>query len=288
MLKSPWTIQKVLQWTIEHFSAKQVPEPRLSAEILLAHVLRCKRLDLYLKFDQILTANELDAYRQAINRRVKFEPVQYITGVQEFMGLTFRVNPAVLIPRPETELLVERVIKDLKKMGEGEKRILDVGTGCGNIGISLAKLHSPCRVMAIDKSREAIELARTNAQNLQVQNIEFQVMDILDPQMSFPLKFDLVVSNPPYVSAEEFQELHPQVKDFEPRDALYAGPEGLDFIGELLQRLPVILKPGGKAYLEIGYKQAEKIRRLLDEANLPVHEFIKDYQNNERIVVITL
>jgi len=285
-MQKPWTIKAILDRTVSFFEEKKVPESRLSAELLLSHALKSKRLDLYLQFERFLTPAELAGFREMVRRRAKFEPVQYITGEQEFMGLTFRVTPAVLIPRPETELLVEAVLKEIQSLKEEGKDVfvLDVGTGSGAIAISLAKLCPDCRITAIDISPEAIEIAAGNARRLEATSVKFQVQDARHFTPEQPDGFDIIVSNPPYVSETEWQQLHPQVKDYEPSRALLAGPEGLDFYREFIPRVPSLLQKTGCLFMEIGFDQRENVFILLRQAGFNKIEFIQDYQKIERIV----
>jgi len=279
-----WTIQKILTWTHQYFSRNQVPEPRLSAEILLSHLLNIKRLDLYLQFERILTPRELEQYRHFIQRRVKYEPVQYITGQQDFMGLTFKVTSDTLIPRPETELLVESTLKHLETLQTNNLRVLDVGTGCGAIAISLAHFCKPCHVTALDASEKALQVARENAETLGFQNIEFIHADSNSLNPTESEKYHLVVSNPPYISEKEYQRLHPQVKDFEPREALLAGSDGTEFYQHFIAVLPQILYSRGTVFFEMGYDQLEKVSEILHHYQFTRIEFISDYHNIPRII----
>jgi len=218
-----WTIKKVLNWTIEYFKSQSVPEPRLSAELLLSHVLSCCRLDLYLNFNQMLNSKELAQFREYIKRRSRYEPVQYILGEYDFIGLKFKITPQVFIPRHETELLVENVLQEIKNREDREVEILDVGTGSGNIAISLAHFCPECRVTAVDISESSIELARENAERLNVKQIEFKALDARKELITLQKKFDFIVSNPPYVAEKDRDQLHPQVSRYEPERALFAG-----------------------------------------------------------------
>lgn len=279
-----WTIQKVLNWTIKHFREKNVPEARLSAEILLSHALGFKRLDLYLKFDQVLNKNELATFRGYLKRRVKREPVQYITGEQEFMGITFKVSPEVLIPRPETEILVENVIADLKTPQEGQKKILDVGTGSGAIAISIAHFVPETQVLGIDKSPGAINIARENAKNLAVENCRFLLVDAKEINSQSLGKMDVIVTNPPYIGENDRETLPREVIDFEPHSALFAGAEGMDFFKLFLPIAAELLNRGGSLYAEIGYNHKQQIFKLLKDSGFRNISFFKDYQKIERVV----
>lgn len=279
-----WNIKRVLNWTLDYFEKNQVPEARLSSELLLSHVFKCKRLDLYLQFERILTPAELKEYRGYIKRRIKYEPVAYILGEQEFLGLKFKVNPNVLIPRPETEILVEEVLGELKKTSTKPVEVLDVGTGSGAIAISIGHHCQSCNVTAIDSSETAIMLAKENAKSLSVENIHFAVIDALQLPADMNNKFDFILINPPYVAEKQREQLHPQVKDFEPEAALFAGKEGMEFISAFIPKVSFLLKTGGLLFMEIGYNQKESILKLLQQNNFINIQFIQDYQKIDRIV----
>jgi release factor glutamine methyltransferase len=278
-----WTIQKVLNWTLPYFEKHQVPESRLSAELLLSHVLKCKRLDLYLQFDRILTGPELKEYRSFIERRITHEPVAYILGEKEFMGLNFKLTPDVLIPRPETEILVETALAEIKGREAKSIEVLDVGTGSGAIAISVGHYCRECRVTALDISPAAIEVARQNGEHLGVDNIKFLVMDALDLQVKNDEKYDYLLVNPPYIAERDRKGLHPQISNYEPGIALFSGENGLLFYSGFIPKIPSIIKKGGWIFMEIGYDQKEKINILLKESNFSGIEFIPDYQKIERI-----
>jgi len=279
-----WTIQKILSWTEEYFNSKKIPEARLSAELLLAHLLKMKRLDLYLQFERILIPAELKKYREFVQRRARHEPVQYITGEQDFMGFTFSVTPDVLIPRQETELLVETVIQEINSNTDHQLSVLDIGTGSGAIAISLALHCNHCKITAIDQSPSALKIATQNAEKLKANGIDFLEMDILIEESNSLPKFDLLVSNPPYISEKDYHQLQPQVKNFEPRDALLAGKSGLEFIEQLISKSRNLLQPTGKLLLEVGYNQSEAVQRLLSKHKYKNIELIKDYNQFTRIV----
>jgi release factor glutamine methyltransferase len=282
-----WTIQRILNWTQDYFKKQQVPEARLSAELLLAHLLACKRVDLYLQFERILTHTELVKYRNFVQRRAKFEPVQYITGEQEFMGLTFQVTPDTLIPRPETELLVETAIVEIKNIPAALPQILDTGTGCGAIAISIAQSCETCRVTAIDNSEAALKIARENAKRMGIAGIEFIVADGLSFKPSGSDRYHLIAANPPYISKNDYNLLHPQVKDYEPEQALLAGQSGIEFYEKFIPHAQNILHPDGIILMEIGYDQVDEIKRLAIQSELHHFNFILDYQQKPRIVRIT-
>jgi release factor glutamine methyltransferase len=279
-----WTIQKVLNWTVEYFQNRQVPDARLSAELLLSWILHLKRMDLYLQFERILTPAELAQFKELIQRRSRYEPVQYILGEQEFMGLTFTITPAVLIPRPETELLIEAALNEIQSRNNHHLNILDVGTGSGAIAISLAHFCGKCSVTANDISSPALELARKNAENLGTDNVKFILAEAMKLPGLLHDKFHIIVSNPPYVSENHYLELHPQIRNYEPRDALWGGKDGLDFYRSFIPAVPELLVKDGTLFLEIGYDQKDEIYKMLSDLPAKHIDFIRDYQKIDRIV----
>lgn len=282
-MSETWTLQRVLNWTIGYFNEKHIPEPRLGAELLLAHVLGCKRIELYVQFERLLSAEERAAYRALIQRRAAREPVQYILGETEFMGLPFKVTPAALIPRPETERLVDRVYEHLRQNSHPTPSILDIGTGSGCIAVSLAKMLPEAQVWALDQSAAALELARENARRNEV-SVTFRESDIFDPALSFPEKFSLLVTNPPYIARADWESLEPEVRRFEPREALFGGEDGLDFYRRIVPRARELLTPGGGIFLETGYDQAQTVAQLFAAAHFKT-EIHHDYNQIERIVI---
>ncbi len=276
-----WTVQRILTWTTNFFTSQKLPDARLSAELLLARVLDCRRVDLYLQFERILTTEERESYRGFVKRRAEHEPVQYILQETEFMGVPFRVSPAVLIPRPETELLVDFILEDFR--GAGPVKILDVGTGSGCIAVSLAKLLPESRVWAVDKSAEALAIARKNARALEAE-VEFIEQDIFEDQATLPADFQVVVSNPPYVSEQDWAHLEPEVARYEPRMALYGGGDGLDFYRRFTGRIDNLLASEGRVYLETGYNQAEDVAEMLRQHNYQT-EIKADLNRIHRFVI---
>jgi len=277
-----WTVDKILSWTINHFSANKIPEPRLSAELLLAKVLNMKRIDLYLQFERILSAKERDRYRDYVKRRVKREPVQYILGETEFYGFTFKVSSDVIVPRPETELIVDAVLEAVKASQNKSPKILDVGTGSGCIAVSLARLLPDCSIWAIEMSAAALQVARANADMNKV-GVQFIEGDIFKDTPSLLTKFDIVVSNPPYVALRDIDKLEPEVLEFEPKDALFAGEDGLEFYKKFVNVIPRLLNKNGKIFMEIGYDQVARLEELFSKANFKV-QFKKDYNQIDRIL----
>jgi len=285
-----WNVRDLLHVTAEYLEKKGIDSPRLTAEILLAHKLNVDRITLYLNFDQPLTENELSGYRKLIKRRLQREPLQYIVGVQEFWSLEFAVTPQVLIPRPETELLVEQTIERLKAVPAEENKtptILDLGTGCGVIAISLAKAVQQAKIWATDISAEAMKLACLNAEKHGVSDrITFIQGNLWEPLLDQGLTFDHILSNPPYIAPEEFKNLSPEVRDYEPRLALDGHKDGMTYIQKIILEAPVFMKPGGWIMLEMAPHQTEKALGLIGEIeNYGEKARIRDYSRQYRVVM---
>jgi release factor glutamine methyltransferase len=284
-MEERWTVLKVLQWTTEYLGLKGIDQPRASAEVLLAHVLGLERIQLYLNFDRPLTPDELAAYRGSIRRRAAREPTQYITGKQEFWSLELEVTPAVLIPRPETELLVEKALELVKS---SSKRVLDLGTGSGAIAIALTHECRAVRVVATDISCSALQVARRNASRHGVNDrIAFVATDLFQGFSSSSPPFDVILSNPPYVGEKEFPQLAPEIIRYEPKAALLAGPEGLLVIRRIISEAWPYLKAGGSLLLEMGVGQSEILRaELSGDCCMDRFEFIRDYSGILRLLHI--
>jgi release factor glutamine methyltransferase len=251
--------------------------------MLLAHVLNYKRLNLYLSFDKPLTIEEISDYRELIKRRSRFEPLQYILGSVEFFGLNFKVNSSALIPRPETEILVETIIETA---GNEPLEILDIGTGSGNIAVALAKNLPQSNITGIDVSKSALNLAEENVKLNKVQNIKLALHDILQADQEY-LKgkhFDIIVSNPPYISSEEFPTLAPELKVYEPKDALTDFSDGLKFYRGISSNAKYLLKPKGKIFFEMGKGLHENIKNILQMNGFSKIVIKKDFQNIERVI----
>jgi release factor glutamine methyltransferase len=251
---------EMVRWTEGYLREKGFESPRLNGELLLAGTLGLKRLDLYLQFDRPLTPDELAGYRSRLRRRAKREPLQYIEGEAAFRDLRLRVDPRVLIPRSETELLVDEVLARVR--GREGLHALDVGTGSGAIALSLATEGPFARVVATDVSAGALEVARANhAVAAPGAPVEFRQGSVYAPVVGET--FDVVASNPPYIGEGERASLDPGVRDWEPAGALFSGESGLDVIRELVAGAPAVLRPGGLLALEIGWKQAEAVAELV-------------------------
>lgn len=282
--KPVWTPLKIIQWAVPYLTQKGIQNPKFDSEILIAHALGIDRLKVYLQFDRPLDASELNNIRESIKRRAAHEPVQYITGSREFFGIPFKVAPGVLIPRPETEHLVEAALDHLKKLPEEERLVLDLGTGSGCIALSLAKTL-PCRIWAIDISAKALNIAKENAVNLGVSDrIEWREGDWFDALTpDDPHLFKVILSNPPYIPTVEKDGLAIEVRDFEPSEALFAGESGLAAYENLAESLPGRLASGGVALLELHDKGYNKVRSLFEGRNLGI-KAIEDLQGFVRVL----
>lgn len=282
----PWTILRVLRWAREYLEAKGISEPRAAAEVLLAHGLGLRRIDLYLRHEQPLTSAELARFKSLLRRRLAREPTQYITGHQEFWSLDFLVSPAVLIPRPETEILVEEVVQFFRRAGQLHPLILEVGTGSGAVAVALARELPASRLIASDYTAAAVALARTNARRHQVADrLAFVVGDLLAPFRPSPV-FDAIVANAPYIPTAELDQLAPEIRDYEPRLALDGGPDGLGVLRRLIAAAPDYLKPQGLLALEIGQDQYPAVEELLTATGVfPISRLRRDYQHLPRVVL---
>lgn len=282
-----WTIGKILNWTSEYFQKNNIDSPRLDAEVLLSHVLKKQRIFLYVHFDQPLNSEELAAYRECVKKRVRRMPVAYIIGSREFMGLDFKVTEATLIPRPDTEILVEAAIERLKQMEGDELRIADIGTGSGAICLSLLHYVENLTAVTVDISEDAIEVARENAQSLGVaERIEFLQGDLLSPLQNKG-KFNAIVSNPPYIPKKVIEGLEPEVRCYEPISALDGGEDGLNFYRRLVSGAAAFLADGGFLAVEIGIEQAEALRQMAGRNLIwKKVEVMKDLAGIERCVIL--
>lgn len=276
-----WTIGRLLTWTKEYFQRHGVDTPRLDAEVLLAHVLGLDRLHLYVRFDEPLERAELARFRAAVQRRARREPVAYITGEKEFMGLALQVTPAVLIPRPETELVVETAAALLA--ARPAPVVVDVGTGSGAIAVAVLHKLPTARAVAVDISPDALAVARANAERHDVvERLELIAGDFLIPLAE--RRFDAVLTNPPYVAAADMARLPPEVR-CEPVAALDGGEDGLAFYRRLAAEGPAHVLPGGYIVCEVGQGQAAAVAALLQRAGLTVTDTRRDLAKIPRVVV---
>lgn len=275
-----WTVLSMLEWGTNYFTQKDIPDPRLSIEWLLAHVLDVKRLDLYLKFDRPLAPDELQQLRPLVKRRATHEPLQYILGYTDFLNARIQVSPDVLIPRMETEQLVEII---LDRHDESSLSVLDIGTGSGCIPVALTIERPDWQLSALDISPEALAVAKTNARKHNV-SIDFQQGDILSWQkLSFNHRFDVIISNPPYVLPDEKNMLQPQVVSHEPATALFCNNLS-EMYQAIIHTSEKYLKNRGMLYLEIHEQQEAQILSLFDEKSWRT-TLRKDYENKSRFIL---
>jgi len=282
-----WTIQKLLNWVTEYLTNKGVDSPRLSAELLLCHVLALTRIELYTQFDKSVPQRQLDMLRDLVKRAGLHEPVAYLTGRTEFYSIELDITADCLIPRPETELLVQRAIEFLR-MRDGVQFVCDLCTGSGCIAVAIAKNFPDARVIATDISAGALEVAARNVTKHGLnERIELLQGDLFEPLVGQldVTEFDMIVCNPPYVSSAEYETLAPNVKDYEPKSALLAGTDGLDVYRRLIDRADSFLKPGAALVLEIGYGQGPAVLDLLEQTGAFAEIKIeKDPNDNDRVV----
>jgi release factor glutamine methyltransferase len=276
------TIIDAIKLTTEYLDKKQVESPRVNAEILLAEVLNCKRINLYLSFDKPLNDLELTKYRELIKKRSNHTPLQYIIGNVEFYGLKLLVDESVLIPRPETELLVETIIK--KHQQTNNLKILDIGSGSGNISLALAKSLPGSLITGIDVSQNAIGVSLKNLELNKIVNVEFKQFDIFINDPESLGKFDIIVSNPPYVSLNDYNELEPELKVFEPRIALTDNLDGTSFYKVIAQKSEVLLNKPGFLYFELGKGLNDRVAYIMENQKFSNITIIKDYSGIERII----
>jgi len=283
-----WTTRRLLVWTQSYFERRGVGSPRLAAEMLLAHVLGTTRIRLYTDLDR--PANELEraAFRQLVERVAAHEPVDYLIGHAPFFSMMFKVTPAVLIPRPSTETLVEHVIQHARRVpGFASPLIVDIGTGSGAIAIALAKHLPDCRVIATDKSAEALAIARENAATHKVTDrIEFRQGDLFEPIQDLKHRVRYLVSNPPYISDAEWEQVAPNVKDYEPHHALRGGVDGLDYIRPLIAHAHEYLDDPAQLVIEIAASQKKAVLDLAVQARgLTNAQVLADHEALPRVLV---
>ena len=281
----PWTVLRLILWSADYLRGKGIEAGRLDAEHLLAHVLEMGRLQLYLDFERPLTPVELDAFRPLLRRRASREPLQYILGHQPFRELDLRVEPGVLIPRPETEVLVGEVLSWAASEGLETSFVLDLGTGSGAIGLSLAHEGRDTRVVAVEVSEAALEVARRNRDAAGLtESVDLRRGSLFEP-LGAQERFDVIASNPPYVSEVDAEALEPEVRDWEPREALFAGPDGLDVVRRIVTGARAHLRDGGLLALEVGAAQTVKVADLLRDTGTYVNvRVVRDYTGRPRFV----
>ncbi len=269
--QTEWTTKKLLAWTSEYLGQGGVESPRLCAELLLSQVLECQRIELYTRFDYTPNPEQLKSFRELVRRCKDHEPVQYLTGKASFYSLTLQVSSSVLIPRPETEVLVAQAIDFLRKQIQRPVvRVLDLCTGSGCIAIGIAENVIEAEVVAADRSAAALEVARKNIETYGLQGritlAEGNLFDGLrDADNSI---FDLIVSNPPYISAEEFPRLPRNVRDYEPKEALLGGSDGLEYYRRIVCESPPYLADSAALMVEVGFNQADAVREIFSQTGL--------------------
>jgi release factor glutamine methyltransferase len=287
----PWTIQKLLSWVTEYFTGKGVDSPRLNTEWLLSYALGLKRIELYTQFGKVVGQEQLSQLHELVKRAGAHEPIAYLTGKKEFYSLEFEITKDCLIPRPETELLVERAIEFLR-MRNGEQFVCDLCTGSGCVAVAIARNFANCRFVATDISDAALAVAEKNVAKHGLMNrIKLLQGDLFEPVIAGlgPAKFDLIVCNPPYVSEPDYEKLARNVKDFEPKSALTAGQDGLDIIKKIIADANRHLKPAGTLMFEIGNEQGNTVHKLLETAGYFGDVKIeKDYSNLDRVAIAVM
>ena len=282
-----WTILDLIEWTEGYFEESGLETPRLDAEVLLGFVIEKSRLQLYLNFEMPVFQDHLIAYRELVKKRRNYTPVSYLTNCREFMSLNFYVDQRVLIPRPETENLVEYVLDQPERENYSTTKLVDIGTGSGAIAVSLAVNRPNWEITATDISKDALMVAEINAVQHGAQDqINFQQGNLLKAVTNSKVTFDWVVSNPPYVSYRRYEKLQPDVHNYEPKLALVSGQDGLQLIRQLIFDAPSFLKPEGKLAIEIGYGQRQAVEEIAHQSShyQKIH-FLPDLAGIDRILI---
>jgi release factor glutamine methyltransferase len=285
----PWTVRRLLEWTTQFFTRKNVDAPRLSAELLLSHVMDAPRIKLYTNYEKPLPESQLTQYRDLVKRAGEHEPVQYLTGRAHFFNLEFEVTRDTLIPRPETETLVEHVLQAQRNLpGLEAPRVLDLCTGSGCIAAAVAKNLKNATVVATEISPRAASVARKNIERLgladRVTVLEGDLLAPLD-QLPDAHPYDILVSNPPYIPTAEIPKLDPNVRNYEPARALDGGPDGLDFVRRILTEAPPRLAQGARLYIEIAFDQGPAALALAESTEtLDSPKILKDYGGRDRVL----
>ena len=282
-----WTITKLLNWVRQYLTEKGIDSPRLNAELLLSFVLELKRIELYTQYNKPVPEQQLSRLRELVKRAGQNEPIAYLVGKTEFYSMEINVTPDCMIPRPETELLVQRAVEFLRTRN-GIQSVCDLCTGSGCIAVAIAKNYPNARIIATDICDAALAAAATNVEKHQLQDkitlLSGDLFDPIIPQLDVG-KFDLIVCNPPYVSNSEYEKLDKNVKDYEPRLALLAGDDGMDIYRRIIEKVDRFLKSDAALILEIGYAQGPTIQEMLEQTEIFTEIKIeKDLHNNDRIV----
>ncbi len=290
---APWTIRRLLEWTGGFFTKKGVDQPRLSAELVLSHVLNCPRIELYTNYEKTVGEQVLADYRDLVRRAGEEEPIAYLTGRAHFFNLELAVTRDVLIPRPDTETLVENVMQTIRHQpGLEAPRILDLCTGSGCVAVALAKHLKAATVLAIDISDRAVAVARGNVEQLGLADrVTVEAGDLFGPLRTTvdARPFDLIVSNPPYIPSDQIAALDRSVRDYEPHLALDGGPDGLTLHRRILAQATEHLNPAGQVFMEIAFDQGPAAREMV--AAVPAFEgarLLKDFGGHDRVVAVRL
>jgi release factor glutamine methyltransferase len=278
-----WTIGRLLGWTADYLKRRGSESPRLDAEVMLAHALKCQRVELYTHFNDEVAEPARKGFRELVLKRAGGSPVAYLVGRKEFFSLTFAVSPDVLIPRPESEFVVTEYLA--VSHGLESPRCVDVGTGSGCLAIASAHRQPQARFVAIDISKRALAVAQANAAQLGVADrIDFRLGDRLAP-LEGEGAFDAIVANPPYIATDQIDQLEAGVKDYEPRLALDGGPDGLAMVSRLIEEAPAYLRPGGHLILEIGSAQEAPVRALIEgQPSLRLAPTVYDHAKHPRVI----
>ena len=280
-----WRVIDLINWAESYFKEKGFENPRSEIEWLLRAVLKCNRMDVYLRFEEPLSQSQLATLRSWVKRRLEREPLQYITGFCDFYGREFSVNEHVLIPRPETERLIDTALEKVK--GLDSPSILDIGAGSGCIATTLGLEIPGSTILGIDVSEDAIGIANKNKEKLEAENVSFQKMNILEQRPEG--EFDVLVSNPPYIPKGEMDGLMKDVKDFEPTVALTDQKDGLIFYKRFAEVGKEVGKSGGWIILEVGLEDhPSAVKNIFSESGFPDTELIKDYNGDDRVLVIKI
>jgi len=285
--KEIWTVKDVLLWTSNYFKKNEILSSQLNEEMIIARVLNCSRMELYLNHDKLLNPKEREEIRNLVKKRATHYPLQYLLGETEFYGYKFLVDEGVLIPRPETEILVDTVISYIKQSNKNNWNVLDIGTGTGIIPISISKYFSNTQnkilFVATDISKTALENAKKNIELHHIQNIQLIQSDT---SKDLSGKFDIIISNPPYISEKQFQNLQKEVKNYEPKSALFGGEKGLTYYKKILQNAENFLNKDAKIFFEIGANQKDDMEKIIHKFNYKIIDSIKDYNNLYRVLVL--
>ena len=284
-----WTIKKVLFWTSDYFKKHNIDSPKFNAEMIMSKILNLSRVKLYLHYDEVLPAKKLAQIKKFIKKRADHYPLQYLLGETEFYGHKIYVNEGVLIPRPETEVLVDAVVTYLKNSDKRNCNILDLGTGTGVIPISIHKYFEDkdCDInfTVTDVLSASLKNAERNFQKYDMNNVKLIESDLLEKVDAI---FDIITSNPPYIAEEDWDDLPLVIKDHEPKQALLAGERGLKYYKSILSKSRDYLKDDARVFLEIGAEQAEYVMQLADKHSFEVLGINKDFNDRDRVMILKM